>query len=234
MQTLAYRQLRWAKHHGAIFDVNKSNWVIFTPHDNTPLTTIDFGDRKKLAPIHLVKWLGITFDSKLTFKQHRLNTLAKGSQRAGFIASLSHSQWGIPPHLLKTLLTTTIHAAIDYGVATWMPLEVPQYFTDKLSVIDHTCARAALGALKSTPAPFLDHDFNLTPPRIRLQAKILQYIAKALTKPPQHPAHAFAAQARSSNPRCHHTPYHLFFQHELCRTFDDYTSQTTLDPTIQL
>lgn len=234
MQTLAYRQLQWAKRHGAIFDVNKSNWVLFSPQEPASPITIDFGDRKRLAPIHQVKWLGITFDDRLTFKQHRLNTLAKGSQRSGFLASISHSQWGIPPHLLKTLLTTTIHAAIDYGVAAWMPLEVPRYFTDKLSTIDHTCARAALGALKSTPAAFLDHDFGLTPPKIRLQAKILQYIAKALTKPNHHPAHGFAAQARSSDPRCHHNPYHRFFQHKLCKTFDNYIAQTTLDPSIQL
>lgn len=135
---------------------------------------------------------------------------------------------------MKTLITTTIHAAIDYGIAAWMPLEVPQYFIDKLSTIDHTCAREALGALKSTPTIFLDHNLGLTTPKIRLQAKIVQYIAKALTKPPHHPAHHFAAQARSSTPKSHHTPYHRFFQHELCKTFNDYTAQTTLDPTIRL
>lgn len=75
---------------------------------------------------------------------------------------------------MKTLLTTTIHAAIDYGVAAWMPLEIPQYFTDKLRIIDHTCARASLGALKSTHTVFLDHDFGLLPPKIRLQEKIVQ------------------------------------------------------------
>lgn len=96
---------------------------------------------------------------------------------------------------MRTLITTTIHAAIDYGVAAWMPLKIPQYYLDKLSVIDHTCARAALGALKSTPTAFLDHNLGLTPPKVRLQAKIVQFIAKALTKPTHHPAHHFAAQA---------------------------------------
>lgn len=130
--------------------------MIFPPRKLLTTTTIDFGERKNLKPIHLVKWLGITFDERLTFKQHRLNTLAKGSQRAGFLASLSHSQWGVPTHLMKTLITMTIHAAIDYGIAAWMPPEIPQYYLDKLSVIDHTCARAALDALKSTPSAFLD------------------------------------------------------------------------------
>lgn len=51
MQTIAYRQLHWAKHHGAIFDVNKSNWVLFTPQEPASTITIDFGDQKRLAPI---------------------------------------------------------------------------------------------------------------------------------------------------------------------------------------
>lgn len=63
MQTLAYRQFHWAKRHGAIFDVGKSNWVLFAPQDNQPFTTIDFGDQKRLEPISQVNWLGITFDS---------------------------------------------------------------------------------------------------------------------------------------------------------------------------
>lgn len=234
MQTLAYQQFHWAKRHGAIFDVVKSNWVLLSPQHNMPFTTIDFGDRKELEPIGQVKWLGITFDNRLKFKQQHLNVLAKGQQRASFLASLSHSHWGIPPHLMKTLLTTTIHAAIDYGIAAWMPLKIPKYFTEKLSIIDHICARATLGALKTTPSLFLDHDLGLTTPRIRLQAKILKYIAKVLTKTQHHPAHGFAAQARSSNPKSHHTPYHRFFQHKLCKEYDKYTAQTTLDPTVTL
>lgn len=234
MQTLSFRKIQWAKHHGEIFDTGKTNWVLFSPTDSPIKTTIDFGERKRLRPIKQVKWLGITFDNKLTFKQHWLNVLAKGAQQAGFLPSLSNSRWGIPPHSMKTLLTTTIHAAIDYGVAAWMPLNPPKYFTDKLSTIDHTCAQAALGALKFTPSIFLDRDFDLVAPKVKLQSKILQYIAKALTKPPHHPDNGFGAQARSSNPRSHHTPHHRFFQHDLCRQFNEYVAQTTLDPTVQL
>lgn len=84
------------------------------------------------------------------------------------------------------------------------------------------------------PSIFLDQDFGLTPPAIRLQAKYVQFIAEALRKPTHHPAHAFAAHERSSNPKCHHTPYHRFFQHHLCEHFDEYIAQTSLDPAVQL
>lgn len=52
-------------------------------------------------------------------------------------------------------MTTTIHAAIDYGAMAWLPTEPPWFFVDQLTAIDNTCARAALGTLKTTPAVFL-------------------------------------------------------------------------------
>lgn len=208
MQTLAYRQNMWAKDHGAIFDVKKMFWVIFSPHDIDTPPTINFVDRKNISPEKKAKWLGITIDDKLTFAQHRLNTLTKGRQRAGFLALLSKTDWGISPKLMKTLLTTTIHAATDYGVAAWLQFEPPTYFIKQMTVIDNICARAALGALPSTPAAFLHHDLMLTPPKIRLQSKIMNFMATALTKPKHPPLYSFVKQAQNSNPKSHHNPFH--------------------------
>lgn len=129
MQTLSYRQSMWAKKHGAIFDTKKSYWVVYSPKDIPITRTIDFGDRLKLKPEKSSKWLGVTFDSQLSFKQHRQDFITKGSQRAGFLATLSNTQWGIAPKLMRTLLTTTVHTATDYGAAAWLPMEVPEYFT---------------------------------------------------------------------------------------------------------
>lgn len=135
---------------------------------------------------------------------------------------------------MHTLLTTTVHTATDYGAAAWMGLDVPDYFANQQSIIDNSCARSALGALKSTPTVFLEHDLNLTKPTIRLQMKILSFIAKTLTKPERHPLHKFASSARAAKMRCHHSIFHRFFQSDLCLTFDDYTRQKTIDTAIRL
>lgn len=196
--------------------------------------TIDFGDRKKLTPVHSSKWLGVTFDQHLNFKQHRLDVVAKGLQRAGFIASLSHAQWGISPKLMRTLLSTIIHTATDYRAAAWLPFEVPKYFVDKLSTIDLTCARSALGALKSTPKIFLTHNLKLIDPETRIQMKTLSFIAKTLKKTPHHPLHWYLTQARADKVVCHHNPFNCFFQSPLSKEFYDFTDQKTIDPTVQL
>lgn len=211
IQTLSYWQMQWAKNHGAIFDTKKSYWVVYSPKEIPTPRTINFGDRKNLKPESSSKWLGVTFDKRLTFRKHCQDVLAKGQQRAGFLASLSHSQWGIQPRLMRTLLTTTVRTATDYGAAAWMGLEIPDYFAKQLSTIDYSCAQAALGALKSTPTIFLEHDIHLTKPKIRLQMKILNFIAKALTRPEKHPLHRFVSNARAKKVRCHHSVFHCFF-----------------------
>lgn len=224
----------WARKHGAIFDTTKSCWVVYSPKEIPVTKTIDFGDRLRLQPEKGSKWLGVTFDSQLNFKQHRHNVITRGSQRAGFLANLLNTQWGIAPKLMRTLLTTTVHTSTDYGAAAWLPMEVPEYFTNKLSVIDNTCARAALGALKSTPDVFLAHDLNLINPRIRLQTKILNFIAKTLTKPSHHPLRSFVDHARASKTQCHHNIFQRFFQSNLSTEFDEFARQKTIDPTIRL
>lgn len=46
LKTLAFRQSHRANNHSAIFDVAKSNWVLFTPNQPPSTPTIDFSDRK--------------------------------------------------------------------------------------------------------------------------------------------------------------------------------------------
>ncbi|KAG0150691.1 hypothetical protein CROQUDRAFT_87522 [Cronartium quercuum f. sp. fusiforme G11] len=199
---------------------------------NTP--TIDFGDRKKLTPQPSARWLGVTFDRKLTFGQQSLEVIAKEKQRAGFLGSHFHSEWGIPLKLLIILLSFTVHSVINYGVAAWLPLEPPEYFVSQLRVIDNLIARAALGALPSTPEVFLRHDFHLSSLKIRIQGGILNFISKSLTKPDTHPLFNFSQQAQNSSPDCYYNPFHRFFQHQVAEEFKEFTTILPIDPAIPL
>lgn len=116
-------------------------------------------------------------------------------------------------------MTTTIHAATDYGVKAWLSTEPPNYFIDQLTAIDLPRARAALGALRTTLAVFLLHDLHLTPAKIRLQSKILSFMAQSLTKPQSHPLYQIIHRAQLSKAKSHKDPFDIFFQHPLCDQF---------------
>lgn len=165
-QALAHEQIDWASRHGAISDTKKSKWVIFSPKKDKYEVTIDFGDRLNLQPVTETKWLGVMLDSQLSFKRQREDLVAKGKTRANFLSSLSNTRWGVTPRLFRILLSSTVHAAIDYAVTAWMNLPIPQFFSEQLARIDAICATRELGALRNSPHIFLRHDFDLKPPEI--------------------------------------------------------------------
>lgn len=134
VQHLAESQISWAARHGAIFDANKSKWMVFSPSTDHEDQTIDFGLRKALRPVKETKWLGVTLDSHLKFKTHRDDVIAKGKKHATFLSSLSNTKWGVPPKLFKILITSTVHAATDYAAAAWLQLPVQNFFFRKTDV----------------------------------------------------------------------------------------------------
>lgn len=131
---------------------------------------------------------------------------------------------------MKTLITKTIHTALDYGLSAWLPFEPPHYFIKELMTIENTSIRAALGALPTTPTIFLTHDADLTPTKIRLQSKIMNFMATALTKLSHSPVHNFVKQAQNSNPKFNHTPFHCFFQHPVSKEIAEHIQQIPLGP----
>lgn len=234
VQTLAAAQSSWASSHGAIFDSEKSKWMIFPPLATHSACAIYFGDRLGLEPVTETKWLGVTLDSRLTFRRHCDDVIAKGKWRADFLSSLSNTKWVIPPQLFKILITATVHAATDYAVAAWLQLPVPKFFSEKLSTIDSICATKALEALKNSPYLFLRHDFDIKTPDIRLTMKIMNTIATIAAKPPSHPLYSFYEQARRTNPQAHKAPIHAFFQSPIAECFKHFLDPEQPDPTVPL
>lgn len=233
-QHLANTQITWAGRHGAIFDTNKTKWMIFNPRESTMTQTITFGDRKDLKPVSDTKWLGVTLDSRLTFRKHREDVIAKRKKRAHFLTSLSNTKWGIPPTLFKTLITSTVHAATDYAAAAWINLPVPKYFTEQLTTIDSICATRALGALRNSPQVFLRHDLSLKRPDIRITARIMGSIAIIAAKPPTQPLYHMYQHAKETKPQSHKGPLQAYFQSTYADVFRVFHSIHQPDPSIPL
>lgn len=105
---------------------------------------------------------------------------------------------------------------------------------EKLSTIDLTRSRAALGAQKSTPTVFLTHNIKLHNPETRLQMKTLALIAKTFTKPTHHPLHKYVNQATAEKVLSPHKPSNRFFQSPPFNDFNDFTHQQTINPNVQL
>lgn len=163
-------------------------------------------------------------DRHLNFRKQCDEVIAKGLKRAYFLSSLSNTQWGIPPNRFKTLITTIVHAATDYAVPAWLQLPIPIFYAEKLRTVNNIMARKALGTFKSTPLVFLRHGLNLPTPDIHLSGKILNFLARASTKPLTHPIRALFIRGKTTSPKCHKAPFN----------FAPFLEQAQLNPTCEM
>jgi hypothetical protein len=66
-----------------------------------------------------VKYLGVTFDNKLTFKQHIHNSFNKAKRLMFSTKAIMGKFWGPSPLLTKWLYTNVVRPAFIYGCIAW-------------------------------------------------------------------------------------------------------------------
>ena len=102
---------------------------------NTPLTETDSA-----------KYLGITIDNKLTWKDHHTNTVRKANNTLAFIR---RNLTNCPPHIKEQCHTTLVRPILEYGSAVWDPHH--QKAIDKFEQINKRAARYVTGNYSYEP-----------------------------------------------------------------------------------
>ena len=102
---------------------------------NTPLTETDSA-----------KYLGITIDNKLTWKDHHTNTVRKANNTLAFIR---RNLTNCPPHIKEQCYTTLVRPILEYGSAVWDPHH--QKAIDKFEQINKRAARYVTGNYSYEP-----------------------------------------------------------------------------------
>ena len=92
------------------------------------------------------KYLGVTLDRTLNYKQHILNTKMKVETRNNLLMKLANSKWGTNARTIRTTALTLCYSTAEYAAPVWTrsphanKLNVPSY---ELSVsIDHWLPKA--------------------------------------------------------------------------------------------
>lgn len=190
LQVLASRELRWGKRHGAAFDKKKSQWLLFT-HWSKSTLPLDLNVRlgsETLSPQPHIKWLGVTLDPKLSFKLHGQAVQKKGTLSLLKLRSLTKSGWGISAKLFHRLVSSLVHSRTDYASLIWHSYGKQSATTHALQRLDNTAQRLALGAFRSHPLIFLQHDSNSISALQRLDSKSDGGVIRLLSLPSSNPA----------------------------------------------
>lgn len=132
------------------------------------------------------KYLGVTLDRTLTYKQHCQNTRMKVEARNNILRKITGSKWGSQPPTLRTTALATCYSAAEYASPVWYK-STHAVKVDK--ALNETC-RLITGCLRPTPLVKLYHLAGIAPPDIRREvAANAERTRLVLEK--SHPLHGY-------------------------------------------
>ena len=106
------------------------------------------------------KYLGVTLDRILTYKEHLTKTAAKLKTRNNIIQKLANSEWGADSNTLRISTVTLTRSVAHYCSL----VQLQSAHTNKVDTQLNSAIRIITGAVKSTPINWLPVLSNLNPP----------------------------------------------------------------------
>lgn len=172
---------KWCESSGLKVNTEKTQLVMFTrtrfDYKNTKFQ-VTYGG-KKIELVDKIKYLGITFDRKLTMNDHIDNTIAKANRALWAASAYSGNKWGPWPHVLKYVYESIILARIFYGalfywhkISGWLKGNCER--SKKINSIHRRACLLISGAFRSTPQASLNAILQLQPIEIGLTLRALE------------------------------------------------------------
>lgn len=132
---------------------------------NTEITIQNYSIKSSQS----ARFLGLTFDYKLSFIPQVDIINKKCSRALNIIKFLCGTWWGSDPETLLTLYKSLVRSIIEYGCFIYFPIR--KNIAYKLEKIQYVAIRAALGFRKTTPTNILLAESKL--PQIKDRATYL-------------------------------------------------------------
>lgn len=184
LQSTVARLTKWSRENGFSFSVQKTSCVHFCRLRNLHPDPEIFLGGNRIEVVDKVKFLGVMFDRKLSFKAHIENLLVSCGKKLNLLKVLSNTSWGAERCTMLNIYRAVIRSRLDYGCAVYGSAR-PSVLC-KLDTIHHSALRICSGAFRTSPVKSLYvvcHELPLASTRsllsLRLYFRILSH--------PNHP-----------------------------------------------
>ena len=169
---------KWCDIQGLKVNAEKTVAVKFTKNEKEAgkAKTLRLGNTRVQYSNHM-KYLGITLDSKLTFKPHLENKLNQANNALWTCKSFVQKKWGISPKMMMWMYTAIVRPMLTYGSFIWYKEAEKTSFRIKLNKIQRLACVLTTGAIRTTPTAALEALLNLPPLHIfmKMEAQITNY-----------------------------------------------------------
>jgi len=165
----------WCDVNGFKISMDKTVAVLFTCRRDAINARLKIGDNC-VAVENKAKFLGLIFDSKLTWNQHVSYIVDKCKKRLNLLRAVSGNKWGASKKTLLLIYRSLIRSVIEYGSIAYDSMgEVNKR---KLDSIQSQALRIVCGAVRGTATAALQVDAGEPPLQIRRLQQQIQYAAK--------------------------------------------------------
>lgn len=170
----------WAKQWKLTFSVPKCIAVTFSRRRKKERDLNLIHNNSRITEKNNFKFLGIIFDSRLTWDDHIEYINASLHRRANCIKTLTHGKTPLQLKLLVRIYTAMIRSKLDYGAL--ILTTIPKTKLKKLETTQNQILRGILGCFKSTPIPLIQIETGISPIKDRWDMLATRYLTNLSTK----------------------------------------------------
>ena len=181
MQESITKAVQWGTTYGLNFVPQKTNAIFF--HRKKKLE-----EQKKLKINNVqieyqnqVKYLGVYLDSKLTWKFHVTQKIAKAKQLIMKIKGAIGTLWGPSPKILRWAYNGIVLPSLTFGSAIWSRVCKDGSVQNKLSKLNRLIALCMMPLRRGTPSAALQVILDLPPVDLIIKQKALCSMLRILT-----------------------------------------------------
>ena len=177
---------KWVDGNGFTFSSSKTECIHFHRKHNQVLDPKINLYGKPIRVSKQVKFLGLIFDSKLSFLPH-LKYLKDSCQKGlNVLKVISHTDWGADQKTLLLLYRSLVRSKLDYGCVVYGSAR--KSYLKILDPIHHQGLRICLGAFRTSPKESLYAESGEPPLELRRLRLSMNYFLKVKASP-ENPAY---------------------------------------------
>lgn len=181
IQLALNRVTRWADSHGFHFSPAKTLTMHFSRVRGAFREPDLYLYGNRLPVVEQTRFLGVIFDSRLTWVPHLKDLKAACSKRLSLLRVLSSLSWGADRTILLRLYQSLVQSKLDYGCEVYSSATLARLKT--LDSIHHAGVRLATGAFRTCPIPSLLVDAGMLPLDLHRQSIICRLWFRAHANP---------------------------------------------------
>ena len=182
----------WSHTWGLQISHAKTNALIITKRNTRSPVQLKLED-KVITYVTSMKFLGVTFDSRLTWGTHIKNIHEKCQKDIQLMRVISYNKWSSDYTTLLRIYKSLILPKIDY--ASFLYINTAKTHKLKLDRIQYAASRIILGALRCTANYKLEAEANIMPLEYRRESLLMQYGSR-ITRIKSHPVTEYLQQHR--------------------------------------